>query len=191
MATEMISRPAPEKKRTAHPAAAKPATAAPKPAGATSAPAAAGQAAEPKLGAQLIGKLEGPTIVTDAAQFPNSFKEAPMLTELVKAGKLPPVEQRVPQDPLVVKPVHEIGKYGGTWRRGFTGPADRWNGYRAVGPDGLLFWDYTGENVVPNVAREYKIEDSGRTMVISLRRGPSFSMTTPMYSSGTSTVSSS
>ena len=46
-----------------------------------------------------------------------------MLAELVKAGKLPPVDQRVGQEPLVIKPLHEIGKYGGTWRRGFTGPA--------------------------------------------------------------------
>ena len=44
-----------------------------------------------KPGANLIGKLEGPEVITDPAQFPKSFKEAPMLAELVKAGKLPPV----------------------------------------------------------------------------------------------------
>src|SRR5207247_4233791 len=74
-----------------------------------------------KPGAHLIGKLEGPEVVTDPAQFPKSFKEAPQLAELVKAGKLPPVQERVGQDPLVVRPLKEIGKYGGTWRRGFTG----------------------------------------------------------------------
>ena len=56
----------------------------------------AGQA-EPKLGAQFIGKLEGPEIIRDVAKFPKAFKEAPMLAELVKAGKLPPVEQRLPE----------------------------------------------------------------------------------------------
>ena len=30
------------------------------------------------------------------------YKEAPMLAELVKAGKLPPVDQRLPENPLVV-----------------------------------------------------------------------------------------
>jgi hypothetical protein len=44
-----------------------------------------------KLGANLIGKLEGAEVVTDPALFPKSFKEAPQLAELVKAGKLPPV----------------------------------------------------------------------------------------------------
>ena len=62
-----------------------------------------------------------------------------MLAELVKAGKLPPVEQRVPEEPLVIKPLHEIGKYGGTWRRGFTGPGDDENGNRIMGADKLLF----------------------------------------------------
>ena len=44
------------------------------------------------------------TIVTDPAQWPKKFGEAPALAELVKAGKLPPVEQRIPQEPMVLKP---------------------------------------------------------------------------------------
>src|SRR5258708_22818207 len=107
--------------------------------------AAAGALAQSK--STLIGKLEGPEVVTDAAKFPRTFREAPQLTEQVKAGKLPPVAERIGQDPLVIKPLHEIGKYGGTWRRGFTGPADFWNGYPCCsGPDHLLFWDHTRYN---------------------------------------------
>ena len=67
----------------------------------------AGQSGEPKIGAQLIGKLEGPELVLDPAKWPKKFGEAPMLAELVKAGKLPPVEQRIPEEPMVVKPLHE------------------------------------------------------------------------------------
>ena len=90
-------------------------------------------------GNALIGKLEGPEVIVDPAQFPKTFKEAPQLAELVKAGKLPPVAERIGQDPLVLKPVHELGKYGGMWRRGFTGPADFWNGLHSVsGPDHIL-----------------------------------------------------
>src|SRR2546428_7908148 len=70
-----------------------------------------------KPATNLIGKLEGARVVTDPARHPNAFKEAPQLAELVKAGKLPPVQERVGQDPLVVKPLREIGKYGGSWRR--------------------------------------------------------------------------
>src|SRR6266545_3212903 len=111
----------------------------------------------------LIGKLEGPEVVTDPAKQPKTLNEAPQLAALVKAGKLPPVAERVGQDPLVIKPLHEIGKYGGTWRRGFTGP------------DHLLFWDYTGDKVTPNIAKGYEMQDGGRTLVLHLRRGMKWS----------------
>src|SRR5258706_7346737 len=78
----------------------------------------------------LIGKLEGPEVVTDAGKWPKSFKEAPQLAELVKAGKLPPVAERIGQDPLVIKPLKEIGKYGGTWRAGIIWPDDFLNWMR-------------------------------------------------------------
>ena len=90
-------------------------------------------------GTTLIGKHEGPEVVTDASQWPKTFNEAPQLAELVKQGKLPPVAERIGQDPLVIKPLHGTGKYGGLWRRGFSGPADFWNGLRCCsGPDSLL-----------------------------------------------------
>jgi hypothetical protein len=47
----------------------------------------------------LIGKLEGPEVVSDSAQFPKAFNEAPSLAELVRTGKLPPVVERIGQDP--------------------------------------------------------------------------------------------
>ena len=58
---------------------------------------AAAPAGAPKIGSSLIGKLEGPEIIRDAKAFPKTFKEAPELAELVKAGKLPPVEKRLPE----------------------------------------------------------------------------------------------
>jgi peptide/nickel transport system substrate-binding protein len=178
--------------QAATPAPAKPtaaagtATSAPAPAAATTAPAAAakptgaaGKTEEQKIGRNLIGKLEGPEVITDTSKYPKQFKEAPALAELVKAGKLPPIEQRLPTEPLVIKPVHGIGKYGGMWRRGFTGPADKWNGYRAAGSDGLLFWDYTGQKVVPNIARDWKVSDDGKTTTIFLRKGMKWSDGSP------------
>ena len=140
------------------------------------APAAlAGQAADQKMGAQLIGKLEGPSLVLDPAKWPKKFGEAPALAELVKAGKLPPVEQRLPEEPMVVKPLHSIGKYGGTWRRGFTGPGDGENGNRIVSTDKILFWDYTGTKVMPCIAKDWKVSDDGKIIAITLRKGMKWS----------------
>ena len=84
--------------------------------------------------------------------------------------------ERIGQDPLVIKPLHEIGKYGGTWRAGFTGPADFWNGFRCCsGPDHLMFWDYTGDKVMPNLARGLEMQDGGRAWLLHLRRGMKWS----------------
>jgi peptide/nickel transport system substrate-binding protein len=43
-------------------------------------------------------------------------KEAPPVTDLVAAGKLPPLAQRLPEHPLVVQPYEAPGYYGGTWK---------------------------------------------------------------------------
>ncbi|MET0852391.1 MAG: ABC transporter substrate-binding protein, partial [Candidatus Rokuibacteriota bacterium] len=128
-----------------------------------------------KPGASLIGKLEGAEVVTDPARFPKTFKEAPQLAELVKAGKLPAAADRIGQDPLVVKPLRETGKYGGTWRRGFTGPFDTSNGHRAAQNDKLLYWDYTGTKLVPNIARAWEVSPDGKVTTIQLRRGMKWS----------------
>jgi peptide/nickel transport system substrate-binding protein len=133
------------------------------------------RAPEPKIGAQLIGKLEGPELVLDPAKWPKKFGEAPMLAELVKAGKLPPVDKRVPEEPMVVKPLQSIGRYGGTWRRGFTGPGDGENGNRIVSTDKILFWDYTGTKIMPCVARDWKQSDDGKTVTIWLRKSMKWS----------------
>jgi len=42
------------------------------------------------------------------------FHESPMLRTKVAAGELPPVEERLPENPLVIEPYEEIGQYGGT-----------------------------------------------------------------------------
>jgi peptide/nickel transport system substrate-binding protein len=124
----------------------------------------------------LVGKLEGPEVVTDASKAPKTFNEAPQLAALVKAGKLPPVAERIGQDPVVIKPLQSIGKYGGVWRSGFTGPADFWNGFRCCsGPDHLMFWDYTGDRAVPNLAKGLEMQDGGRAWLVHLRRGMKWS----------------
>jgi peptide/nickel transport system substrate-binding protein len=123
----------------------------------------------------LVGKLENPTIITDPAQWPKKFGEAPALAELVKAGKLPPVEQRVPQEPMVIKPLRSVGKYGGMWRRGFLGPGDSENGNRVRASDKLLFWDVNGTHIAPNVAKGWETSADGRRTTLFLRKGMKWS----------------
>lgn len=148
----------------------------------TTAPTAVPATEEAKIGSALIGKLEGPTIVRDTGKFPKKFGEAPALAEKVKAGTLPPVEQRLPNpdDLMVIKPLDEIGKYGGTWRRAFTGPADHENGNRINSMDKILHFDYTGSVIMPSLAKAWEISADGKTITIFLRKGAKWSDGQPL-----------
>jgi peptide/nickel transport system substrate-binding protein len=127
----------------------------------------------------LVGTLESATPILDPAQWPRSFHEAPDLAALVKAGKLPPVEQRLPSEPLVIQPLHRIGQYGGTWRRAFLGPGDSENGNRIRSGDKPLFWDVTGTRLMPNVAKGWDISADGRRTTLFLRKGMKWSDGSP------------
>jgi peptide/nickel transport system substrate-binding protein len=150
--------------------APKPATQ-PAPAQPTTAPAAAATQA-PAAAAPPSGKL--PQVILDPARMPKQFKEAPMLSELVRGGQLPPVEQRLPKEPLVLQPTDEIGKYGGNWRMAFTGPADKQNMERH-NHDHLIYWDAKVETIVPHIAKGWDIRDGGKTIVFKLREGMKWS----------------
>ena len=125
--------------------------------------------------ASVVGTLEAPEIVTDPALIPKRFQESPDLAALVKAGKLPPVEQRLPSEPLVLKPLRQTGKYGGTWRRAFLGPGDGENGNRIRAGDKPLFWDVTGTKLAPQVGKAWTIDPDGRRTTLFLRKGMKWS----------------
>src|SRR2546428_6549297 len=131
----------------------------------------------------FIGKLEGREVGHAGERLPKGLKEAPQLAELVKAGKLPPVAERVGQDPVVIRPLHATGKSGATGRGGSPGPADFWNGFRCCsGPDHLMFWDYTGDKALPTIAKGLEMQDGGRAWLVHLRRGMKWSDGKPFTS---------
>jgi peptide/nickel transport system substrate-binding protein len=143
---------------------------------------AAAAPAPAKIGSSLIGKLEGPEILRDVKVFPKAFQEAPALAAQVKAGKLPAVAKRLPEPSqlFVVKPLKETGKYGGNWRRAFTGPADHENANRINSADKILTFDYTGNKIIPCLARDWKVSDDGKTTTIYLRKGAKWSDGKPL-----------
>jgi len=139
----------------------------------SSASATAASQAPQTAGKYKLGKLEGAEVITDASKFPKSFKEAPELATLVQQGKLPKVADRIGQDPIVLRPVHEIGKYGGTMHKALFGTVGaEQTAYKfAVGPSSLFFWDTARANVVPNIAKSYEHSADGKTLTVHLRRG--------------------
>lgn len=104
------------------------------------------------------------------------YNEAPMLAELVKQGKLPRIDQRLPEEPLTVKPIEEVGKYGGTLRRAIRGPANSYS-WIVTSSDYLVRWQYSNDKlkVVPNVAKKWDISTDGRVYTFYLRKGMKWS----------------
>ena len=104
----------------------------------------------------------------------SKYKEAPVVAEQVKAGKLPPVDQRLPSEPLVVPVVERTGQYGGTWRRAFLGPADA-NNYVRVVYDALVRHSPDGGKVEPKIAAGWESSKDFRQWTIKLRPGARWS----------------
>lgn len=98
-----------------------------------------------------------------------------MLRTLVAAGELPPVEERLPEEPMVVKPIEEIGQYGGTMHM-FTMNADS-----ILGPHVI----FMGDNILhiapdlkairPNIVKDRKFSKDGKTLTLYLRKGMKWS----------------
>ena len=73
------------------------------------------------------------------------------------------------------KPVHEIGKYGGTLRRGLAGRPTGRTVNRLAAHDHILYLDHTANVLTPNVAKAWKVSDDGLTTTITLRKGMKWS----------------
>jgi len=107
------------------------------------------------------------------------YNEAPMLAKLVSEGKLPPVEERLPEEPMVVRPYDRIGVYGGKMRV-LTGQAQTLNEtqYMLFAP--LLRFAADGKTIVPNVAKKWEMSEDGKVFTITLRKGMKWSDGAPV-----------
>ncbi len=99
-----------------------------------------------------------------------AFSESPLLALLVAEGKLPPVQERLPKNPLVIEPFEKIGQYGGT----LTVASTSVNAYNDITHLRIpnLFRDNPGvSEVIPDIAESFALLDGNSRLVISLREG--------------------
>lgn len=108
---------------------------------------------------------------------PTKFNEAPMLSELVQAGSLPPVDERLPTNPLVMPVAEQTGNYGGTMRRGFRGVSDRWGPTKVQ--DRSLAWYDQDLNVQPRMVESWETNEDATQWTFHLRQGMKWSDGTP------------
>ncbi len=78
-----------------------------------------------------------------------------MLAEMVAAGTLPPVEERIPPSPLVLQPVKNPGVYGGTLRMVAGDDGMGWL-RMTVGNESLVKWERDVSGVRPNLLTSWE-----------------------------------
>ena len=95
-----------------------------------------------------------------------------MLEHQVQDGTLPPVSERLPDHPLVIAPVEEIGVYGGTLRRALTGDIVQTPGPSKTLNENLMGYERPlPKSIEYNLAEKYWFEDDGRVGIFKLRKG--------------------
>ena len=105
--------------------------------------------------------------------------EAPMLADQVAAGELPPVEERLPAQPVVVQPLEQIGEYGGELVGPSTNPVQAGWDVLEMRLQKLLTIDTDLTTIIPNVAQSYDVSDDLTTFTFHLRDGHKWSDGTP------------
>ncbi len=101
--------------------------------------------------------------------------QAPALADMVAAGTLPPLAERLPNSPEVIAPLESIGTYGGTIRRFLSGSNDHNSFLRFVGPQGLTRWKADFSEVIPNVAESWTTNEDSSEFTFKLREGMKWS----------------
>ncbi len=101
-----------------------------------------------------------------------SFSQSPMLDD---AG-LPPVNERLPDDPPVIEPLNKIGVFGG---RAQITLGDSWQFFNW---ESALTISADLRNFLPNLAESWEVSPDGRITTIKLRSGLKWSDGHPLTS---------
>ena len=102
--------------------------------------------------------------------------ESPMLRERVERGELPPLEERLPKEPLVVEPRETIGKYGGTLYAPVESMQGSGNDVFLMGP--LVSFALPrpeDQMLLPNFAKEIESNEDATAWTITFREGVKWS----------------
>jgi peptide/nickel transport system substrate-binding protein len=121
-----------------------------------------------------VTRVVEPEAPAEEAMDDSMYHEPPMLAARVVSGDLPPVEERLPLEPLVEEVVDEIGQYGGTLRRAFLGPGDH-NNYTRVVYDALVRFAPDGSEVIPHIAKGWESNADFSEWTVFLREGMKWS----------------
>jgi peptide/nickel transport system substrate-binding protein len=95
---------------------------------------------------------------------------------MVAEGTLPPVEERLPEEPLVVTPLESVGKYGGTMRVGTQNTGYYESDCALVGTrQEILRISPNIQSAVPNILKDWTSPDDFTVVDCYMRKGMKWS----------------
>ena len=114
-----------------------------------------------------VDPFDMPSVFPYDGPRPTSWSESPQLAELVKAGTLEPLDDRVPveDDRMVTAPLFGVGIYGG-WYRTFSAVT-----LVMVGVPAYINKANTDGNRVSWIPKSIEVSDDGRQHIITMREG--------------------
>ena len=107
--------------------------------------------------------------------YAQEYKEAPDLKTQVDGGALPPLNERLPENPLVITPVERVGAHGGDWNHALVGGGSLSMLVRYQGYEPLLRFTPDWSGVTPNVAESFEASPDATEYTFKLRRGHKWS----------------
>ncbi len=96
--------------------------------------------------------------------------------------ELPSLAERLPEEPLVVAPYNEIGKYGGTFDVLSNATEAGTSDFLSVRHVNLVRYSDDLQTVVPNIAKDWKWNDDFTQLTFFLRKGHKWSDGAPFTS---------
>ncbi len=125
-----------------------------------------------KAAEATAGPTAEATATKEEAAAPGKYKESPMLAERVAAGELPPVDERVPEEPMVIEPYESIGQFGGTLAIG--GVEQNIYAYEMNHVMGWANWQRISKDTghaEPNVLKGYEMSPDFTQLTCMMRKG--------------------
>ena len=111
----------------------------------------------------------------------SQYNESPMLAERVAAGDLPPVDERLPEEPRVCPVLESIGLYGGTLTVGdLTMDLSGGDGHMAMDRPNWLRISQDITEAVPHILSDWEVSDDFTQVTCYMRKGMKWSDGEPL-----------
>ncbi|MGM0370157.1 MAG: ABC transporter substrate-binding protein [Bacillota bacterium] len=110
-----------------------------------------------------------------------NLKQAAELKEKVDAGELPPLEQRLPKEPMVIEPEDKIGKYGGNIQLTQFGNNSLGIPGHVLSEAPMMFnRDFDNLETIGNFIKEWEFSNEGKHLTLNIREGVKWSDGEPL-----------